>query len=529
MLGVRDDVASSHLTESDGSPSKSDPFASQTERRRYSFSTAVLCLCSLANAYVTISVFPYAGYMVMDLLPGTATRENSGLYAGMIASSFMAGRFVTAYQWGRMGDYYGRVWTLQAALVLSAVFSVLFGTAKTLTAALIWRAALGMSNGILSTTKTLANEIAHGDDTIERRTMGLVIGMRSWALLVSPAIGGFLAEPLEQYPSFASSQWIRDSWMYGLLLRCPFFLPNAVGALICLAGAVSVYCVLEETLPEQARHDPTKALPEVWEYICSLREGLGREKSVMAVDGEGSSLLPNKNDDRQPVDADAEPSIWSRQLTRQHMIVHWVFSFVTTYVDESFPLFCMSSVGGLGLAESSIGKIMSGAGLVFAVFQYASFSWITHRYGLYPSLLIGSILGTAPTVLIPLSLFFVGSSLSGWILSILIGVTKLMQSLFFTSMAVAINKTVTSGQRAKMNSLILTGNSVGKGLGPTVAGGLVAFSFSSRAFPAEYGSILIWTVVPGFGFVVFRRILRLRKTMQRMDTSPHGETIMGRT
>jgi hypothetical protein len=47
----------------------------------------------------------------------------------------------------------------------------------------------------------------HGNDTLERRTMGFVIGMRSGALLISPAIGGFLAEPLSQYPSFAESEW----------------------------------------------------------------------------------------------------------------------------------------------------------------------------------------------------------------------------------------------------------------------------------------------------------------------------------
>jgi MFS family permease len=533
-MGVQDDGAKSHQPESEGPQAQADsePFLSRNARRRYSLSTATLCICSLTNAYLTISVFPYAGYMVLDLLPGIATRENSGMYAGMIASSFMLGRFLTAYQWGRVADYYGRVCTLQIALLLSVIFSILFGTSKSLAAALIWRTALGMSNGIISTTKVLANEIAHGNDVLERKTMGLVIGMRSWALLISPAIGGFLAEPLTQYRSFAESEWIKDSWIYDLLLRYPFFLPNAVGALFCLIGFVAVSCVLEETLPEEARHDPMTALPEVWDYICScLRKGWGRKNySGKAVNGEGSPLLvAHVKDDPQLANTDTEPSLWSRPFTRQHMIVQWMFGFVTTYIDEAFPLFCMSTVGGLGLAESSIGKIMSGAGLIFAIFQYASFSWITHRYGLYPSLMIGVILGTVPTLLIPLSLLFVGSSPARWFLSILIGVTKVMQSLYFASMAVAVNKTVTSTQRAKMNSLILVGGSAARGLGPILAGGLVTFSFSSNVFPAQYGSILIWTVVPGLGFIVFRRIVRLRKVMQAMETSPDVETTLGLT
>jgi MFS family permease len=67
------------------------------------------------------------------------------MYAGMIASSFMLGRFLTAYQWGRMADHYGRVCVLQVALLFSIVFSILFGTSKSLATALIWRTALGMS------------------------------------------------------------------------------------------------------------------------------------------------------------------------------------------------------------------------------------------------------------------------------------------------------------------------------------------------------------------------------------------------
>ena len=35
-------------------------------------------------------------------------------------------------------------------------------------------------------------------------------------------------------------------------------------------------------------------------------------------------------------------------------------------IDESFPLFCISKEAGLGLSEASIGKIMSGSGVIFA-------------------------------------------------------------------------------------------------------------------------------------------------------------------
>ena len=93
---------------------------------RHLLTTAALCSCSFCNAFLVISVFPYAGYMALDLVKSAST-DTAGIYAGAIASSFFAARFLTAYQWGRLSDAYGRTVTLKIALLLSAAFSILFG------------------------------------------------------------------------------------------------------------------------------------------------------------------------------------------------------------------------------------------------------------------------------------------------------------------------------------------------------------------------------------------------------------------
>ena len=80
-------------------------------------SVGILCLSSLANGLIIVSVFPYAGFMVLKVLPDT-TPETAGTYAGWIAASFMAGRFGTAYLWGRLADTYGRVVVLKTSLWL---------------------------------------------------------------------------------------------------------------------------------------------------------------------------------------------------------------------------------------------------------------------------------------------------------------------------------------------------------------------------------------------------------------------------
>ena len=120
--------ASSNAPQNDN-PSLSIAFTNGNRRsasdalspRRNDWDVAALCLCSLANAFVLINVFPYSGFMVLFLLPST-TPETTGTYAGFLASSFMIGRCVTAVEWGKIADRYGRVCVLQASLVLSAVF-----------------------------------------------------------------------------------------------------------------------------------------------------------------------------------------------------------------------------------------------------------------------------------------------------------------------------------------------------------------------------------------------------------------------
>ena len=81
-------------------PLKDGPQSSTLSVAQHSYSTIALCLCTLTHAYLLISVFPYAGFMAMDLIEG-ANEENAGSYAGFIAASFMAGRALTAYAWGR--------------------------------------------------------------------------------------------------------------------------------------------------------------------------------------------------------------------------------------------------------------------------------------------------------------------------------------------------------------------------------------------------------------------------------------------
>eukprot|EP00980_Cylindrotheca_fusiformis_P030851 scaffold25515_cov108-Cylindrotheca_fusiformis.AAC.2 len=456
-------------------------------QQSYTAAVITLCLCSLANAFVIINVFPYSGFMVLSLLPGT-TPETVGSSAGILASSFMAGRFITAYGWGQVADGMGRVFVLKCSLFLSALFSILFGTSSSYTIAIFWRLCLGMSNAITSISKTLASEIGQGDEEKEKQAMGLVVGMRSWGFLIGPAIGGLLADPVKHYPSC----FLNDSLLTNVFLRFPYLLPNLVVATISLLAALLVWVTIPETL----------------------------ERNVIREENSSGSDDEIPTNEKKPLllkaDLDVkEVPIWSRQRTRRHMVFNWIFSFVVTVIDDGFPLFCISTIGGLGYDESAIGQVLSMAGLIFAIGQYATYSMMVHHLGLYPSITVGCALGLTPAALISLAVCWHRMGAPKWetmvYLSMVLGLSKIMACACFTSLAIATNQTVSQGQRAKMNGLLLVGSSITKGLGPIFAGYLVSFSFSENALLVipKYGSFVIFGVVGFMGLLVTLLATRL--------------------
>jgi MFS family permease len=433
----------------------------------------------------------------------------------------MAGRFGTAYLWGTLADTYGRVLVLKTSLYLSTICSIWFGLSTTFAGAVASRFCLGMANALASTTKVLASEIAQGDKAKEEKAMGLSVGMRSWGFLLGPAIGGLLADPLKQYPNWFlvvitggdDPYDVNDNGFYNnythyanrILSTYPFVLPNVVIALICLFSAIACPIFLAETLDGKEEFTIGSLCSILWKEFSNARSTAIAWCPKRIKDEETSLLHIHV----ARITTQEEPYVWSRIITRQHMISTWIFSFVVTVVDEAFPLFCLSAVGGLGLTETSIGQILSFAGLFFALLQYVVYIQTVQRRGLYSSIELGCFFGLVPAALIPVSLVF--DSSNRWrfgFLGVLLGGSKIMTCMCFSSLAIATNKTAPSTQRARMNGIVLLGGSVAKGLGPIFAGLLVAASFSILPYPL--GSIAIFGTIGVLGVVAFIAVRRLK-------------------
>lgn len=435
--------------------------------------------------------------MVISLLPGT-TVDNVGSYAGFLASSFMIGRFITSYAWGKAADVYGRIFVMEWTLVLAGGFSLLFGTSKSLPAALIWRFCAGMSNGTLSATKTMATEVSFGNDALERRIMGVVVGMRSWGFLICPAIGGALAEPLSQYP-----QWQPTGWIRYMLTEYPFLLPNLVAFILCIMNALLIRCYLPETLPPQKRRSRRHIPGDVCQSIITTCSQWSKFHCGQRgkVDERLSLLEPMQTESLANSCATDEPPIMSRPETRRLLINHWLFAFVSTLVDEAFPLFCMSASAGLAMNEAAIGEVLSFAGLTFASLQYFVYIFLVNKFGVEKCLVLGSILGIQPLLLMPLSLLMHNKALMILFLALVMGACKVFHSLFFTCISLGINKTVPASQRATMNGIQLMGGSLARAFGPIVAGTLTSIAFSSSQL-GSMGSLVVFAIICIIGWVV---------------------------
>eukprot|EP00546_Thalassionema_frauenfeldii_P016684 CAMPEP_0178895346 /NCGR_PEP_ID=MMETSP0786-20121207/537_1 /TAXON_ID=186022 /ORGANISM="Thalassionema frauenfeldii, Strain CCMP 1798" /LENGTH=476 /DNA_ID=CAMNT_0020565569 /DNA_START=20 /DNA_END=1447 /DNA_ORIENTATION=+ len=469
----------------------------ENKNNTHAGSVVSLCTCTFVQAYLLISLFPYAGFMSMQLIP-TLTEDTAGTYAGLIASAFMVGRAVSAYPWGIICDIYGRKPALIGSLVLSALFSFLFGISTSFLSALMMRFCLGFCNSLQATVKTVVTEIAKGDERLEARGTGLVVGMRGIGLLLSPAIGGLLANPMKQYPDAV------PAFSEDVLSRFPYFLPNLIGSIFCILSALSVEALVEETLVENRSvkyfcGDIFKYTRRKISKMIEHQPSSSEESQSLDVNTNDSHGTMNQSSDQLNGNNKEPPmaAIWRRDSTRHHLMAYWLFSFVVVAVDEAFPLYCIAA---LSLSEASIGTILSVSGVLFAIAQYCTFATLVSQLGLYRATTVGAFLGVPLMTLIPIAnvLYHADQRIPAYsVLAILMGLSKVFSCLCFAGLAIMTNRTVPASLRATTNGLSGVGGSVAKAFGPLFAGCLVSLSFSIWG-----GSLLIWSTIGLLGVTV---------------------------
>jgi len=465
--------------------------------------TASLSFCMMIQSYLLVGVFPYAGFLAMHLIDGV-TEETAGKYAGLIASSFMMGRFLSSYAWGKAADRYGRIFCIQSSLALSAVFSVLFGLSPTFGCALAARFGLGLCNGLIGPIKTIVSEVTDNDPKSETKMLAIVMGTWGYGFLINPAVSGYLSDPLKQYPDFDFGLLWEP-----LLRRFPFVLPNLLACFWCFLGYMLVRYNVPETLPEAKRQD------FVISQAIFSSPSTTTLASLNSKTDEEEQQSPSKSTNEQAQEEGEQPatirSLWSRPSTRQHLLAYWVYSFLVITIDEVFPLYCISKDSGLGIQEHRIGNLLSTTGLCYVFIQYFLLTNLVESFGFYKSLRIGALLSIPVACLVPLSLWTNSDAMVGQLtwstviyLSVVYATIRVFSSVAFSTLTMTTNRTVPNHHRATMNGLSMMGGSIAKACGPAFGG--LFFSWSVGTLTPPLGAWLVYGVVSMLGLGLFVQV-----------------------
>ncbi|XP_024977875.1 protein ZINC INDUCED FACILITATOR-LIKE 1-like isoform X1 [Cynara cardunculus var. scolymus] len=421
----------------------------------------IIWVTVLCVALPISSLFPFLYFMIKDFHIAE-DEEDISYYAGFVGSSFMVGRALTSVFWGVVADRYGRKPVIIIGTSTVVIFNTLFGFSVNYWMAIITRFLLGFLNGLLGPIKAYACELFRE----EHQALGLSSISTSWGigLIVGPALGGFLAQPAEKFPSLVSP----DS-LFG---RFPYLLPClciSIFALVVTIGAIW----LPETLHFHKKDELESATHD-----------------AMEKKDEENSLL----------------SLFKNWPLMSSIIVYCVFSLHDMAYSEIFSLWAVSprSLGGLSYTTQEVGTVLSIAGLGLLIFQTSLYPIFEKMMG---PIMVARIAGVLSIPL--LSTYPYIAMLSGLTLALVLNFASVLKNVLSVSIITGTfmlqNAAVDQRQRGAANGISMTLQSICKAIGPACGGALLSWSQrrQNAAFlPGDQMIFFFLNVIEGIGVLL---------------------------
>ncbi|CAN6873201.1 unnamed protein product [Brassica oleracea var. botrytis] len=411
-------------------------------RRGYPYAElSFIWVIILTTSLPISSLYPFLYYMIQDF--GVAkTEQEIGYYAGFIACAFMLGRALTSVLWGVMSDRYGRKPIILLGTITIAVFNALFGMSTNIWMAIATRFMLGSFNCLLGTIKAYAMEIFR--EEYQATAMSAVSTAWGIGLIIGPALGGFLSQPAEKYPSVFTKASFFGRFPYAL----PCFTISAFALVV-----TAICCFIPETLHNHELDNKTSDDDSV-----EALEAASLETAGMTGNNKRTSLFKN----------------WPLMSS---ILVYCVLCLHDTAYSEIFALWANSpsKFGGLGYSTNHVGTVLTISGFGLFSFQVL----------LYPAAerLLGPVLLTrlAGALMIPVQMSYTFiAHLSGIPRSLLLTVASIFVNVFsvsaITGMLILQNRAVDQHQRGAANGLAMTSMSLFKTVAPVVSGFLFSWS-----------------------------------------------------
>ncbi|KAL3024361.1 hypothetical protein AAZX31_04G116600 [Glycine max] len=392
-------------------------------------------LAVLCGTLPVASFFPFVYFMVKDFNIAE-TEEDISTYAGYVGSSMMLGRSLTSILWGMISDRYGRKPVIIIGIITVVIFNTLFGLSTNLWMAVSMRFLLGCLNGLLGPIKAYATEIFRE----EEQALGLSTVVAAWGvgLVIGPALGGYLAQPVLKYPHIFPKGSFWD--------RFPYFLPCFIISAFAFASAIA--CIW---------------LPET---LHNHKDSIESTKNVEALEVGSSEADKDRMIQR-------DKSIFRNWPLMSSIIVYCIFSLHDVAYQEVFSLWALSPLrlGGLNFTTDNVGNVLAISGVAILIFQLTLYRSVQKACGPINLVRITGVLS------IPLlQCFPFMTMLSGFTLDIVINIASILKNVMIETIATSLfllqNKAVKQHQRGTANSIAMTGMSIFKTIGPASAGAL---------------------------------------------------------
>ncbi|EPB87675.1 hypothetical protein HMPREF1544_05558 [Mucor circinelloides 1006PhL] len=313
----------------------------------------VISILLFSEPLTSTILFPFIYFMIKDFHLSDDEKE-IGAYAGWITSVFFIAQFCTAIMWGRVSDRYGRRPVLLTGLIGNTISSCMFGLSKSLWWAIGARALCGIMNGNSGVARSMVSEIT--DNTNKAKAFSIFGFCWGAGMIAGPALGGYLAKPVEQFPGlFGGSVF---------LTKYPYFLPCFVSSCGSMIGFIIGYFYLKES-------NPNVLADRKWESEANERTALLGGNTTTMDENVTKRILPKSGS--------------MRLVTQTSIIVivaYSVFGFHAMVFDEVLPLYFTAPVaaGGLGITRTDFAKALSFFGVIQLIFQFGIYPRLTKRY-----------------------------------------------------------------------------------------------------------------------------------------------------
>ncbi|KAJ4410503.1 hypothetical protein N0V91_001989 [Didymella pomorum] len=442
----------------------------------------VLAIIALAEQTALNSISPYLPEMTKSF--PEVKNGQTGLYVGLIASSFALAQFTTNFFWGWLSDKIGRKPVIICGTFLTMLSFLAFGFCRTLWQAILVQAIMGIVNGNSGVVSTCLGEITDRSNQSRAFTyLPVVYGIGG---ITGPIVGGLLVfykNPLDS----------------GKTNPYPYLLPNLFSAAVLGIDLVVCMLFLEESL-EEARDLPPlgkrigNLFTRMWQFTSSTRPSyvprwLSRQKSHHSQHLDGIDEEDEDLDDAS--DADSEgiaPALFPEtngELTKKEilnrdtillLVTYTIFQLANISYNSLYPIFAEDvEPTGRGLKPEAVGLSLSFAGAITIVFQVGIFGKLRGKLGNKVAYRASLALFVVAFTLMP----FVGYKNkhgSGW-LWFELGVVLVIKTIagvggLTAALLLITNSAPNHNVLGTLNGLAQTLSAAGRAAGPFISGSL---------------------------------------------------------